>query len=80
MTGKLREHLKAVQELQAQCNEFPFTIEVDSCSCFRVIIRYYEDGIRKNKFVDFYEDDDENSKKEIKEIKKIIREQYHKVK
>lgn len=80
MKSKLREYLKTVQEQQTQCKEFPFIIEVDSSSCFHVIIRYYEDGIRKNKYCEFYDDDDERSKEKIKEIKTIIRNQYYKVK
>lgn len=80
MSSKFREYLKTVQEQQAQCMEFPFIIEVVSSSNFRVIIRFYEDGIRKNKLLDFFEDDDENSKNKIKEIKTIIREQYKTVK
>lgn len=78
MTSKLRGYLKTVQEQQAQCKEYPFIIGVDSSSCFHVIIRYYEDGIRKNKYCEFYEGDDEGSKNKIKEIKTIIRNQYYK--
>lgn len=75
MTSKLREYLKTVQELQAQCKVSDFIIEVTTNDNFRAIIDYNEDGIRKNKYFDFFEGDDENSKNQIKEIKTIIRNQ-----
>lgn len=78
MKSKLREYLKTVQEQQVQCKVSNFIIEVTQNDNFRVIIDYVEDEIRKNKYFDFYEDDDENSKEKIKEIKTIIRNQYYK--
>lgn len=78
MKGKLREYLKTVQEQQVQCKVSSFIVEVTKNDNFRVIIDYVEDEIRKNKYFDFYEDDDESSKEKIKEIKTIIRNQYYK--
>lgn len=78
MTSKLKEYLKTVQELQSICNysTIRFVIDVFRHQTeFRVLIEYLEDGIRKNKYFDFFEGDDENSKNQIKEIKTIIREQ-----
>lgn len=80
MTSKLREYLKTVQEQQVQCKVSNFIIEVTANDNFRAIIDYNEDGIRKNKYFDFFEGDNENNKNKIKEIKTIIREQYYKVK
>lgn len=78
MTSKLKEYLKTVQELQSICNysTIRFVIDVFRHQTeFRALIEYLEDGIRKNKYFDFFEGDDENSKNQIKEIKTIIREQ-----
>lgn len=81
MTSKFREYLKTVQELQVQGKVAEFTIDMTSNYLFNVIIQYrYSDGMgeeRKRAYFDFYDGmDDEKCKDYIRQIKKIIREQY----
>lgn len=81
MSSKFREYLKTVQELQEQGKVAEFTIEMTSNYLVNVIIQYrYSDGMgeeRKRAYFKFYEDmDDASCKENIRQIKKIIREQY----
>lgn len=76
MSGKLREYLKTVQELQSICNNSTIRFVIDVFrhqTEFLVLIEYLEDGERRNAYFDFHDcRSEEWYEHSIKELKTII--------